>query len=112
MVDLKDLRENPDKYRKGAELKGVKVDFAALLRAEEQRVGAQREFEKYRAEQNEASKQIGRIKEASEKQAAISRVADLKTRVKDAEERFKSAEATVNALLLQVPQPPDPDVPP
>jgi seryl-tRNA synthetase len=32
--------------------------------------------------------------------------------VKDAEERFKSAEATVNTLLLQVPQPPDADVPP
>src|SRR5947209_5669278 len=112
MVDLKDLRENPAKYRKGAELKGVKVDIDGLLRSDEQRVAAQKEFEKYRAEQNEASKQIGKLKEASEKQSAIARVADLKTKVKDAEERFKAAEVSVNSLLLQVPQPPDSDVPP
>src|SRR6185312_6682219 len=111
MVDLKDLRENPQKYRRGAELKGVKVDFDALLEADEQRLSAQKEFEKYRSEQNEASKQISRIKDASEKQAAISRVSELKTNVKDAEERMKAAEAQVNALVLQVPQPPDSDVP-
>lgn len=111
MVDLKDLRENPQKYRRGAELKNVKVDIDALLRADEQKLAAQREFEKFRSEQNEASKQIGKLKDASEKQAAIGRVGDLKTKVKDAEERMKSAEAQVNLLLLQVPQPPDDDVP-
>ena len=111
MVDLKDLRDHPDKYRRGAELKGVKADIDALLAADGRRLAAQKEFEKYRAEQNEASKQIGKIKEASEKQAAIGRVAELKTNVKDADERMKAAEAEVNALLLHVPQPPDEDVP-
>ena len=52
MVDVKDLRENPEKYRRGAELKGVRVDVDAILRAEEQRVSAQREFERLRTEQN------------------------------------------------------------
>lgn len=111
MVDLKDLRENPQKYRRGAELKGVKVDFDALLSADEQRLASQKEFERYRAEQNDASKQISRIKDAAEKQAAIARVADLKSKVKEAEERMKATETQVNALLLQVPQPPDDDVP-
>ncbi|MDB5303151.1 MAG: Serine--tRNA ligase [Phycisphaerales bacterium] len=68
MVDLKDLRENPDKYRRGAELKGVKVSIDEVLRLDEQHRTAQREFERYRAEQNEASKLIGKIKDASEKQ--------------------------------------------
>ena len=111
MVDLKDLRENPQKYRRGAELKGVKVDMDGLLRADEQRLSAQKEFEKFRSEQNDASKQISKIKEPSEKQAAIARMGELKTKVKDAEERMKTAEAQVNTLLLQVPQPPDEDVP-
>lgn len=111
MVDLKDLRENPQKYRRGAELKGVKVDFDALLSADEQRLASQKEFERYRAEQNDASRQISKIKDAAEKQAAIARVADLKSKVKDAEERMKAAESQVNALLLHVPQPPDEDVP-
>jgi seryl-tRNA synthetase len=83
----------------------------AIVRTDEQRVAAQREFERLRTEQNEASKQIGKLKDASEKQAAIARVGDLKARVKDAEERMKSAEAQLTPLLLQVPQPPDDDVP-
>jgi len=112
MVDLKDLRENPQKYRKGAELKGVKVDIDALLKADEQRLAAQREFEKVRSEQNEASQQIGKIKDPAEKQAAIARMGELKTRVKEPEARMKELETQVNALLLQVPQPPDDDVPP
>jgi seryl-tRNA synthetase len=111
MVDVKDLRENPEKYRRGAELPNIRVDVDAIVRTDEQRVSAQREFERLRAEQNEASKQIGKLKDPSEKQAAIARVGDLKAKVKDAEERMKAAEAQLQPLLLQVPQPPDPDVP-
>ena len=111
MVDLKDLRENPDKYRRGAERKNVRVDVDAILRADESRVAAQREFERLRTEQNDASKQISKLKDAGEKQAAIARVGDLKAKVKDAEDRMKAAEAELQPLLLQVPQPPDDDVP-
>jgi len=112
MVDLKDLRENPQKYRKGADLKGVKVDIDALLKLDEQRLASQREFEKLKSEQNEASQQIGKLKDPAEKQAAIARMGELKTRVKEPEARMKDLDTQVNTLLLQVPQPPDDDVPP
>ncbi len=111
MVDLKDLRENPERYRRGAELKGVEVDIESILRLEADRVAAQREFETLRAEQNEAGKAVAKIKEASQKQPAIAKLAELKARVKDAEERARSAELALAPLLLQVPQPPDSDVP-
>ncbi len=111
MVDLKELRENPEKYRRGAELKNVSVDIDQILRVDEQQRHAQKEFEKYRSEQNEASKQIGKLKDATEKQAAIARVADLKAKVKEAEERAKARGAELEPLLLHVPQPPDSDVP-
>src|SRR5438874_4697357 len=52
MIDLKDLRDNPDRYRRGAELKGVKVDVDGALRLDEQWRGSQSEFERLRAEQN------------------------------------------------------------
>lgn len=111
MIDIKDLRENPDKYRRGAELKNVKVDIDALLAREQQRVSAQQEFERLRSAQNDASKQIGKLKEPAEKQAAIARIGELKSQVKEAEDRMKSVEAELAPLLLQVPQPPDEDVP-
>ena len=63
MIDLKDLRENPDKYRRGAELKGVKVDIDAILQADEQWRASQAEFEKLRAEQNVKGKEIAALKD-------------------------------------------------
>lgn len=111
MVDLKDLRENPQKYRRGAELKGVRVDIDAILRADEQVRSTQRQFEQLRAEQNEASKLIAQTKEPSEKQARIARVGELKEQVKSSEEKWKANSADLDRLLLKIPQPPDDDVP-
>ena len=111
MVDLKDLRENPERYRRGAELKNVRADIDSILRVDEQSRAAQKQFETLRAEQNEASKLIGKTKDASEKQGLISRVGELKDRVKAAEEQWKVSAAELEKLLLQVPQPPDEDVP-
>ena len=111
MVDLKDLRESPDKYRRGAELKGVRVDIDSILRSDEQSRAAQKRFEQLRSEQNEASKLIAQTKEPSEKQARIARIGQLKEQVKSAEEQWKAASAELENLLLQVPQPPDEDVP-
>jgi len=111
MIDIKDLRDNPQRYRRGARLKNVAVDIDAILQLDRERVAAQQEFERLRAEQNEASKQIGKLKDPEQKKAAIARMSQLKISVKQAEERMKSAEAAVLPLLYQVPQPPDEDVP-
>src|SRR6266516_4051614 len=45
MIDLKDLRENPDKYRRGAVLKNVNVDVEAILALDEKQRAAQRKFD-------------------------------------------------------------------
>jgi len=111
MIDIKDLRDNPQRYRRGARLKNVAVDIDAILQLDRERVAAQQDFERLRAEQNEASKQIGKLKDPEQKKAAIARMSQLKISVKQAEERMKSAEAAVLPLLYQVPQPPDEDVP-
>src|SRR5262245_10726674 len=105
MIDLKDLRDHPDKYRKAVELKRMSVDIAAVLDVDVRCLAAQQEFERLLAEQNEASKQIGKLKEPGAKQEAIAKVGALKSQVKDAEERWKTAEALLLPLVLQVPQP-------
>jgi seryl-tRNA synthetase len=111
MIDIKDLRENPDKYRRGAALKNVTVDIDAILALDEQRLKSQQEFERARSEQNLASQAIGKLKDPAEKQAAIAKVAGLKDIVKSASEKARIAEEQLMPLLLQVPQPPDDDVP-
>jgi seryl-tRNA synthetase len=111
MIDVKDLRENPDKYRRGASLKNVAVDVDAILALDAKRLSHQQDFERARAEQNQASSAIGKIKDAAERQAAIGKVAGLKDLVKSSEEQAKAAEAQLQPMLLQIPQPPDDDVP-
>src|SRR5438067_8286025 len=111
MIDIKDLRENPEKYRKGAALKNIAVDIDGILKADAARLSAQQEFERLRSGQHKASGQISKLKDPKEKQAAIAQMATVKGQVKEAEERAKAAECAIMPLLLQVPQPPDEDVP-
>jgi seryl-tRNA synthetase len=111
MIDIKDLRENPEKYRKGAELKNIDVEISRIIDLDEQRVRAQQEFESLRAEQNKQSKEIAKIKDPAAKKEAIAKMGELAGNVKQAEERLKNAEAAMQPLLLQIPQPPDGDVP-
>ncbi|MBC7785728.1 MAG: serine--tRNA ligase [Burkholderiales bacterium] len=111
MIDLKDLRETPDKYRKGAADKNVRVDIDAILDFDLRHRAAQQEFERLRAEQNAASQSIGKLKDPEEKKLAVARVGTLKASVKDAEERARQLETDLQALLLLVPQPADLDVP-
>jgi seryl-tRNA synthetase len=111
MIDLKDLRENPDRYRTGARNKNVSVDIDQVLSLDEQRLSALREFESLRAEQNKASQEIGKLKDPAQKQAAIARTGTLRDQVKAADEKAKAAEARLQPLLWSIPQPADDDVP-
>jgi seryl-tRNA synthetase len=111
MIDIKDLRENPEKYRRAAELKRMTVDIAAVLDVDSRCVAAQQEFERLRAEQNEASKQIGKLKDPGAKKEAIEKAGPLAKQVKEADKLWKEVEAQLMPLLLQLPQPPDPEVP-
>jgi seryl-tRNA synthetase len=111
MIDLKDLRENPDRYRRGAELKRYDPGAVdAALEADRRRVEAQQEHDRLRAEQNLAGKEVGKLT-GDQKQAAIARLGELKARVQAAGERQRQAEAELEEALLTVPLPPDADVP-
>ncbi|MCH7602968.1 MAG: serine--tRNA ligase, partial [Planctomycetes bacterium] len=59
MIDLKQLRENPDRFRKGAKAKKIEVDIDALLELDTRKRALMAEQESKRAEQNKISKQIG-----------------------------------------------------
>ena len=111
MIDLKELRADPEKFRRGAADKNVRVDVDALLDLDRRQRDSQHAFETLRAEQNAASQSIGRLRDPDEKKAAVARVGELKTRVQAADEAAKALSAEVTTLLFQVPQPADADVP-
>ncbi|MGA2584386.1 MAG: serine--tRNA ligase [Tepidisphaeraceae bacterium] len=111
MIDIKDLRENPEKYRRGAELKNVSVNIAAVLDLDAQCLRLQQEFDRLKAEQNEISRQIGKASE-SEREALKTKAAAMKPQLQDLEQKWKASEAARDHFVLQIPQPPDPEVPP
>ncbi len=124
MIDLKDLRENPEKYRIGARNKGAAVDIDALLHVDEQLRAAQTTLQQLAAEKNQIGRQIGeiagRLKKApdSERTALSEEMKRLQQRPNEikAQEATLSAEVTAltaqrDSLWLAVPQPPAADVP-
>ncbi len=110
MIDVKRLREEPE-YRRGIERKRVRPGLIdELLAAEEIRRGLLSEVEELRAEQNVASKEIGRAA-PDERAERIAAAAVLKERLTDREPSLSVAEASVRALALQIPNPASPEVP-
>ena len=77
MIDIKSLRENPQRYIDGAAEKNIPVDITTLLDLDEQRRLFTRQRENHRAEQKRISKEIGpqigklksQLKNANEEQA-------------------------------------------
>lgn len=128
MIDLRDLREHPDRYRTGALHKNVTVDFERLLALDASKRDLQTRQESLRAEQNrlarETGPKIGQLMGALKKaeggeqagiQAEIDAIkaapAQLKAEIQELDTQLTAIEPELAALLLAVPQPADDDVP-
>ncbi|MFW6132732.1 MAG: serine--tRNA ligase [Planctomycetota bacterium] len=110
MIDIKDIRARPDRYAAAARVKNIDVDLDALLELDRRVLDARRELQDIRTEQNRSGKKIAAL-EGDEKQAAIQRMGELKTRVKEMEDQIQQLEPQLNELMLRVPQIPAAEVP-
>ena len=61
MIDLKDLRENPDRYSNAAQLKRIDVDIDRLLELDAKPRARSRSAKQLTAEKNAIGKQIGQL---------------------------------------------------
>jgi len=128
MIDLKQLRENPERFRTGAANKRVAVDIDRVLELDTAKRAAVTEQEAFRAEQKKLAKETGpkigqlaaRLKavgddEKSAIQAEIDSIksapAALKEQIRLLDERIATIAAEFDSLLLSVPMPADDDVP-
>jgi seryl-tRNA synthetase len=110
MIDIKQLREDPDAYRQAAKVKRMAVDIDGLLELDGQVLDAQRELQEIKTAQNRAGKDIARL-QGEEKQAAIEQMGKLKSRVKELDDRLVELQPRLDEQLLLVPQLPAPEVP-
>ncbi len=128
MIDLKLLREDPDRYVHGAASKGIAVDIPRILELDSERRRLMTEQESLRADQKKLAKetgpQIGKLSgqlkkaEGTERSRLESEIEELKNRpaalkgqISALDDQIASVAPELDALLLQVPMPPDADVP-
>jgi len=105
MLDIKFIRENPQKIKEACQKKGVNVDIDNLLELDKKKRELLTKLENFRADQNKISKQKERNDEA------ISRAKELKNQTKKLELDIEAVESALDNLLILVPNIPFDEVP-
>jgi seryl-tRNA synthetase len=105
------LREQPDLVRKALADRHTEAPVDEILSLDEQRRSLLGETEALRAEQNAASKKIGAAKDPAERQAMIDAMKGVSARLNELEPGLRDIDERLNALLLEVPNIPDPETP-
>lgn len=110
MLDLAWIRDHADEVRRGAMRKRIPFDVDRLLELDTERRRLIRLQEDSKAEQKALGRQVPSVSGESRKQV-LERLAQVKERVVRHTEDLKPIQATIDRLLLEVPNPPDPDAP-
>ncbi|MDJ0383979.1 serine--tRNA ligase [Streptomyces sp. G-G2] len=111
MIDLRLLREDPDRVRASQRARGEDVDLVdALLSADERRRSSGSRFDELRNEQKSLGKLIPKAS-PEERAELLKKAEQLKTDVKAAEAEQNEADETAKRLLLQLGNIVHPDVP-
>ncbi|MCX6789709.1 MAG: serine--tRNA ligase [Candidatus Gribaldobacteria bacterium] len=105
MLDIKFIRENPEKVKQGAKNKGVEVDVDKLLELDKKRREIIAQSEQLKAEQNKLS---GKGAPSPE---VIEQAKSLKEKFQAQEEILKGVEAEFDALMRKIPNPAFDEVP-
>lgn len=110
MLDLKFIRENPDKVRWAIEVKRIDLDLDKLLEADQKVVKLKRQIQVLNEEKNANSKRMGKAT-TEERPQIIERGKQIGEELKQLEPQLREGEEELRIYLLQVPNIPDEDVP-
>lgn len=102
MIDLRALRENPDRARASQRARGADVSLVdRILAADENRRATLNAFENARAEQKAISRSVGKAAPA-DRPAVLARAKELADQVKNLEAVSNSAARDADDLVLQL----------
>ena len=102
MIDLRDLRENPERYRDSQRARGADVGLVdRIIEADESRRSRLQDFESLRAEQKSVSASVGRASQ-QDRPAVLARARELAVHVKEAEAAASAAASILDDLAHQI----------
>ncbi|XVQ86121.1 serine--tRNA ligase [Microbispora siamensis] len=103
MIDLRTLREDPDRLRASQRVRGENDSVVeTVLSLDERRRAALNNFESLRAEQKSIGKSVSRAS-GDERQALLDRAKELAAQVKAAETEAAALASELDELLMTVP---------
>ncbi|MDH5507189.1 MAG: serine--tRNA ligase, partial [Anaerolineae bacterium] len=112
MLDINLIREQPDLVRAGMEKRAMDssvVDKA--LKLDSQRRELLLEVEALKSERNIVSKEIGAMKDASERQAKVEASREVGDKIKVLDEQLRQIDGELHAVMAVIPNIPDEGVP-
>lgn len=110
MLDIRYVRENPERVKEFSQQKGYKVDVDHILKLDEQRREVQQKADELRTERNsiaDAMKKSG----GKPDQDSIDRGRIVKTELAELEERFRVIDTEFSQLFMTLPNAMQDDVP-
>ena len=110
MIDIKEIRENPQKFKDACAAKKFAVDIDKLVEVDSALVEIKQKQQDISTEKNRVGKAIPQMP-PDEKESAISQLSELKQQEAQYNEQLKELQPQFDELMQQVPQPADDDVP-
>jgi len=111
MLDIKFIRENPDKVKEGVKKKRAKVDIDEVLELDKKKREILQALEDMRFKKNQSSKEIGRAKNEKEKKKIIMKMKELDNNNDRLDKNLKELDKEFNKLMHKIPNLPLAEVP-
>ena len=110
MIDIKQIRENPQKFKAACEAKKFDVDIDRLLQIEYELRERKSILQNISTDKNRIGKSIPTLS-GDDKESALAELSELKRNEIEFQERIKELQPEFDELMLLVAQPADEDVP-
>ena len=110
MIDIRQIREDPQRFASASKAKKFGVDIDRLIEIDAALRTAKQQLQEISTDKNRIGKSIPNLS-PDEKQAALSQLSELKQREAKHDQDVCELQPEFDALMQQVPQPADDDVP-
>ena len=112
MLDMKFVRENPEKVIEGVRKRNGDLNLDEFLALDKERRELTQQVEALKNERNTASKEIGLLKKAGQDaEAKMAEVRAIGDKISADDERLKTIDGRLRDILLSIPNLPADDVP-
>ncbi len=110
MIDIKQIRENPQKFKDACQAKKFAADIDRLIEVDSALKTARQKLQDISTDKNRIGKSIPKLS-ADEKQSALSQLAELKQEEAKYSDDLGGLQPQFDEIMQQVAQPADDDVP-